>query len=237
MTVEPTGLPLIITRPQPDAATSAAKAVAMGMDAVAMPLFAARPIAWQCPDAGDFDALLLTSAHAARLAGPDLGRLRGLPCFAVGAATARAAGEAGLNVAMAGTGGAQALIDQMMAAGFCRLLWLCAADHMVLAVPGAHLTTLPCYRADPVTPPAAWHRAVRQPAVLAVYSARVAAHLATLVGDERRHLHLAVIGSRAAAAAGHGWAAIAVADAPNDAALLSKARLLCHKAGKRVDDA
>ena len=38
----------------------------------------------------DFDALLLTSAAAARLGGPGLACLAALPVYAVGAATARA---------------------------------------------------------------------------------------------------------------------------------------------------
>src|SRR3546814_9776925 len=53
--------------------------------------------------AQDFDALLLTSAFAAREAGPEIARLATLPVYAVGDATARAAEAAGLTVAMTGT--------------------------------------------------------------------------------------------------------------------------------------
>src|SRR3546814_14720617 len=75
----------------------------MGFPAHAMPLFAARPVGWRAPAAQDFDALLLTSAFAARLAGPEIARPVTLPVHAVGDAAARAAEAAGLTVAMSGT--------------------------------------------------------------------------------------------------------------------------------------
>ena len=84
------GCPLIVTRPEPGNSSTVERARAMGLDARAIPLFAARPLDWTPPAAANFDALLFTSASAARLAGAGLASLSPLPAYAVGAATADA---------------------------------------------------------------------------------------------------------------------------------------------------
>ena len=148
--------PLIVTRPEPGNGATVARARAMGLDARAMPLFAARPLEWTAPAAADFDALLLTSAAAARLAGPGLASLASLPVYAVGAATADAANAAGLTVAMAGTADAQQLLDDMASQDVRSILWLCGRDRSGFDARGAAITPLPCYAVDPVPPPAEW---------------------------------------------------------------------------------
>jgi uroporphyrinogen-III synthase len=65
------------------------------MEAIAAP-FTVQPVAWDAP--GDVDALLIGSANAIRHAGPGLAAYAGLPTYTVGAATAQAAREAGLDV-------------------------------------------------------------------------------------------------------------------------------------------
>lgn len=227
------GLPLIITRPSPGAEASAARAIAMGIDAHALPLLAARVLAWRSPDPAGFDALLLTSARAPNLAGTAIAALSTLPCYAVGEATAAAARAAGLAPVQTGSGDAQHLLDAMVAARRCRILWPCGRDHIMLAAGGAMLVPLPCYAVDPVEPPPLWHAMIARPAVIAVHSARAARHLSERVGGMRNYLKLAVISPAVAVAAGSGWAEIAVADTPDDAALLAKARALCHK-GEQV---
>jgi len=223
------GLPLIVTRADPGGAATAARAAAMGLDARHLPLFAARPLAWTPPDPAAFDALLLTSARAARLAGPGLARLTGLPVHAVGAATAAAATEAGLTVAATGERGAQRLLDDMTSQRIARILWLCGRDRSTFDARGAALVPLACYAVDPVPPPSAWAEAVAAPAVLLAHSVRGAQRLAELVPTRRARLALAAISPSVAAAAGEGWASVAVAERPDDAALLAEAHALCHK--------
>ncbi|MFX5858474.1 hypothetical protein ABTE63_19170, partial [Acinetobacter baumannii] len=66
-------------------------------------------------------------------------------------------------------------------------------------------------------------------AVALVHSPRAGARLAGLIdaaGLPRAALRLAAISHRAAAAAGQGWAAIAIADQPSDAALIAAAHSL-----------
>src|SRR3546814_8743187 len=69
------GPPLIVTRPEPGNTATTLRARAMGFEVHAMPLFAARPVDWRAPAAQVFDALLLTSAFAAREAGSEIARL------------------------------------------------------------------------------------------------------------------------------------------------------------------
>ena len=223
------GLPLIVTRPDPGGAATVARARAMGLDARHRPLFAARPLAWTAPDPGDFDALLLTSAQAARLGGAALARLAPLPVHAVGAATAEAASAAGLRVVEVGATDGQALVDAMTSRGVTRILWLCGRDRTRFDTRGAAITALPCYAADAVTPPADWPALVAAPAVLLAHSRRAAERIAALVPDARAHLALVAISAKAASAAGAGWGDVAVAERPDDAAMLALARALCHK--------
>ena len=227
-----TGPPLIVTRPEPGNAATMERARAMGFDARAMPLFAAHPIAWSAPAPADFDALLLTSAFAARLAGPELARLAALPVHAVGAATASAAEAAGLTVARSGAADGQRLLDDMTSENIRNILWLCGRDRSEFDAPGAAITPLPCYAVDPVPPPAGWAELIAAPAVLLAHSTRAARRISDLVGDARAHLSLAAISPAVAAAAGEGWRDLAIADQPGDVAILAQARALWHKGAK-----
>ena len=226
------GLPLIVTRPEPGNAATVGQAKKLGLDARAMPLFAARPLEWSAPAAENFDALLLTSAVAARLAGADLAKLSSLPVYAVGAATARAAEDAGLTVAMTGSTDAQRLLDGMTPQNIRTILWLCGRDRAEFDTRGATITALPCYAVDPVPPPAEWSTLIAAPAILLAHSARAAERISDLIGDERGHLSLVTISASVAAAAGQGWRDLAIAGQPNDAAMLAEARALWHKGAK-----
>src|SRR3546814_17961971 len=94
----------------------------MGLDAHHLPLFAARPLSWRAPDPAGFDALLLTSAQAARLGGEDLAKLSALPVHAVGAVTAAAAEAAGLRGVAVGEADAQQLLYALTETRIRRLL-------------------------------------------------------------------------------------------------------------------
>lgn len=222
------GLPLIVTRADPGGAATVERAKTLGLDARHLPLFAARPLDWAVPADG-FDALLLTSAQAVRLAGPGLANLAGLPVYAVGPATAAAAEAAGLAVVMTGPGDGQSLLDAMASQDIGHILWLCGRDRSAFDARNARLTSLPVYAVDPVDPPPGWSEAIAEPAVLLAHSARGAAWIAELVGNARGHLSLVAISGAAAAAAGEGWRKIALAEQPDDASMLAAARILCQK--------
>lgn len=222
-------LPLIVTRADPGGEATVGRALAMGLDARHLPLFAARSLDWTVPDARDFDALLLTSAQAVRLAGADLARLATLPAYAVQRATAEAAEEAGLHVAMTGDSDARSLLDAMTSRKVRRILWLSGLDRSDLDARGASLVAVPCYAVEPVDPPSGWTDAIAAPAVLLAHSARGAERIAALAGHACSHLSLVAISRTVAAAAGPGWHEIAVAARPDDASMLAEAHALCHK--------
>jgi uroporphyrinogen-III synthase len=225
--------PVLVTRAEPGNAATVARARDQGLDARAMPLFAAGAIGWRAPDPGDFDALLLTSAQALHLAGAELEKLAGLAAYAVGAATAAAAAAAGLNVAMTGPGDAQSLVDAMASSGkTSNILWLCGRERTAFNALGVRLVPLPVYAVDPVDPPSDWALLIAEPAAILAHSARGAARIAELVGPDRGHLSLVAISTAAAAAAGQGWAAVTVTERPDDAAMVTAAYALCQKAQK-----
>ncbi|HMO76170.1 MAG TPA: uroporphyrinogen-III synthase [Sphingopyxis sp.] len=229
-------LPVLVTRAEPGNAATVARARAMGLDARGIPLFAAHALSWEAPDPEGHDALLLTSAQAVRLAGPQLGRLAALPAFAVGTATAAAAEAAGLRVAMTGEGTVQPLIDAMASGEMLprppRILWLCGRDRTVFDARGARLEPLACYAVDPVDPPPLWVGLTAAPAVILAHSVRGAERVDALTDARRSHLSLVAISEAVARAAGEGWAEVAVTRPPDDAAMVTAAHIMCQKARK-----
>ncbi|VXC75507.1 uroporphyrinogen-III synthase [Sphingomonas sp. 8AM] len=207
----------LVLRPEPGNARTCAALAATGLEPVALPLFAAAPLDWSPPDPTAFDALLLTSAQAVRLAGDGLARLAGLPVVAVGAATAAAARAAGLDVAIVGDGDAAAAVAR--AAAFPRLLHLAGREH----VAQPRVSALPVYASEPVVvAPDALAAALD--AVVLLHSARAAQRFAMLAGRlPRAQIRLAALSSAVAAAAGGGWAKVVVAERPGDAALIQAA--------------
>jgi uroporphyrinogen-III synthase len=82
---------VLVTRPEPQGAATAALLEARGHVAHRFPLARIECLAADLPPPAAVDAVLLTSANAAFA----LGDLAALPVYAVGAATGRAAGAAG----------------------------------------------------------------------------------------------------------------------------------------------
>ncbi len=88
---------VLVLRPEDGARRTAARLEALGHEAICAPLI--EPAATgENPPAGDFDALIATSAQAFRFAPPErLAALAGRPLLCVGARTAQAAREAGFS--------------------------------------------------------------------------------------------------------------------------------------------
>jgi uroporphyrinogen-III synthase len=206
---------VLVLRPEPGNARTCAALIAAGLEPVALPLFAAVPVAWSPPDPAAYDALLLTSAQAVRLAGKGLARVAGLPVVAVGAATAAAARAAGLDVAIVGDGDAAAAVSR--AGKFPRLLHLAGREHV--AQPGAAATSV--VYASEALPVAQETLAAAIDAVAMLHSARAAQRFALLSKDlARQRIGIAALSPAIAAAAGPGWRRVIVADRPDDHALI-----------------
>ncbi|MEA3081779.1 MAG: uroporphyrinogen-III synthase, partial [Sphingomonadales bacterium] len=174
-------------------------------------------------EAGGFDGLLLTSANALRFGGEGLAALRGLKVYAVGEATAEAAREAGFDVAATGDLGVGRLLGWIEPN--LKLLHACGADRHETPGVRQEIAQMTVYRAKAVDDPDL--RAAEGNLVL-IHSPRAGQRFAELV-DDRGTISIAAISAAAAKAVGDGWKAIAVADQPNDDALLALAASLCEK--------
>jgi uroporphyrinogen-III synthase len=210
--------PLAVLRPEPGNAATAARIAAEGGRAIRLPLFAVRPLPWTAPDPAAYDALLVTSANAIRAAGPQLATLAGLPTYVVGTATAEAATTAGLRVEMVGDADGTELAERAVRVGMTRALHLAGRDRAVATLPGV-ARVVEVYASEPTAiDPAAL--AALHGAVALVHSPRAGARLAELATDPGATA-LAAISARAAAAAGEGWAAVAIAAQPDDAGVVA----------------
>jgi uroporphyrinogen-III synthase len=214
---------LFVLRPQPGADETVARATALGLDVVAMPLFAIERVEWAAPGPAEVDALLMTSANAVREAGDGLARYRALPVHAVGEATAAAARDAGFAIASIGNNGAAQAVEAIPAG--LRLLHLCGEHRRLPPAARQHITSNTVYRSRALPPPAMLPGIEGQ--VAAVHSPRAAARLAELVAD-RSKIRIAAISAAAAAAAGGGWERVEAAGTPADAQLLALAARLCQ---------
>lgn len=215
--------PVAVLRPEPGNAATAARAEALGLRVIRLPLFAVREVDWTPPAATDHDALILTSGNTVRHGGEGLAVLRALPVFAVGEQTAIAARAAGFEVRATGTTDASALITLVENSGFTRAVYVGGRDRMI--APGGPISAERIvYASDPLPiTPQALGTLVGSTALL--HSARAARRLAALVED-RSGLHIAALSPAILAAAGPGWAQTAVAASPDDRALFAAASIL-----------
>jgi uroporphyrinogen-III synthase len=214
---------LLVLRPEPGASATVDKARSLGLDAVAAPLFHIEAIDWDAPDAAGFDGLLLTSANAVRSAGEELRSLRGLKAYAVGTATADAARQAGFDVAAAGDAGVERLLGSIPPN--LRLLHLCGKDRREPEGAPQTITSLAVYQATPIDRP---DLAGKEGSIALIHSPRAGRRFAELV-ESRGTTGIAAISAAAADAVGEGWKEVAVADRPDDEALLALAARLCNK--------
>jgi uroporphyrinogen-III synthase len=227
---------LLIVRPQPGASETAARADAIGLEPVVAPLFVAQPLPWNPPPADGLDAVMLTSAQAARLAGPRIAAYARLPCYAVGESTAAAARSVGFADVRCGDADGQALLALAAREGVSRLLHLCGRNRRSYEQAGIAIARVRVYAVDgvPALPQAA-AEALRAGCVTLLHSPRAAAHFGTLCeaeGVDRSGVALAAISPAAAEAAGSGWETLAVAQRPRDEPLLELAAKLCKTAGR-----
>lgn len=219
---------VLILRPAPGATATARLVAQAGCEPVPVALFEVAPIAWTLPDRA-FDALVMTSANAARHGGARLAALRHLPLFVVGDATAAAARAAGFERVTVGDGDADdiaRLLDADLDPG-ARVLHLCGTKRRALPT-RATVTELPVYTLVPRGLDAAEHQALAEGQVALVHAASAGARLGELMPPGARdRMHIVAISDRAAAACGIGWRSIAVAAQPRQDAMLELVAALC----------
>ncbi|WP_380783190.1 uroporphyrinogen-III synthase [Sphingomonas sp. R86520] len=213
---------VVVVRPEPGNARSAAALRALGLDVRQVPLFAVTSVDWSTPDPTGFDGLLLTSANAVRHGGAGLDALKRLPVIAVGAATAAAATEAGFAVAVTGSSNARDAVSEARDRGFARLLHLAGRDRNPT---GDGVEPIIVYASDDLPIDAALARSFAGTVVL-LHSERAAARLKDVLdtaGVDRSGIEIAAISAAVADAAGSSWAAVSIAPQPTDPALVALA--------------
>lgn len=226
---------LLVTRPGVGGEATAARLRALGHEVLLSPLFALKPVDWELPNFA-VDAVLLTSANAARLAGDKIAECTCLPCYAVGAATAQAAKAAGFKDVIAGEADAADILARAAADGVQSMLHLAGRDHRDTGYPAIKLERRIVYAADPVGQfDAATEAALCGGTIdwTLLYSPRAARHFAVLVDRlaiPRAALGLAALSAAVAEAAGSGWREVRSSQLPQEQALFAALLGLCEKA-------
>jgi uroporphyrinogen-III synthase len=183
---------VLVTRPEPGAARTAARLAALGHQPILLPLSETRPLPTDdvmLP--ADAAAVAVTSANALRHAQTSLlGRLAHLPCYAVGRRTGEASRNAGFGPVSEGPGDAAGLAEAIgpkLAGG--TLVYLCGRERFPgfeadLAASGVRVHAVETYDTVPLDWPSEavaarlGHRSVT---ALLLYSARAAQAAAALL--------------------------------------------------------
>ena len=226
---------MLILRSEPGARRTAAAAAALGFQPILSPFL--RIVRCGGLSESDFDgiqALAFTSGAAVAAAAADFpqgagARMRALPAYCVGDATAALAREAGFAHVVSAMGDAAALRE--------KLRELAAQNGAVLHLRGAQLaarlshpegpqvverTLYDARRLEQLPPEAA--AALAAPTVVLIHSRRIAEAFAYLLESEMaKNAHVFAISARAAEPlSAPPCASVSIARQPNDAALLER---------------
>lgn len=226
--------PLFVLRPEPGNAATSAVAKAHGLTVHSHPLFETMSVDWDAPDPARYVGVIMTSANAARLAGPQLQRFVHLPLYAVGEVTAEAARVAGFTSIVAGDGDVERLLGRIATLGLHRLLHLSGADIHPFEPHGVEMDRCVVYASLPLSPAPGLLDAIEDGGVAMLHSPRAAKQFAAVIdahGFDRSSLAIAAISKRTAESAGSGWQQVSVATLPRDHALLECALALCQTGG------
>lgn len=206
-----TPLRIVVTRPQDDAARTAAVLRGMGHEVLTEPLLTVQPLEVPLPPPQAVGGLLLTSANGVRMldraAGalplPQAQALRSLPAYAVGDQTARALRECGFHTVLSADGDVgvlAGLVRRVHPADGLPLLHVAgtdrAGDLTALLAPEYPVQRVVLYRAETATAfSPAFQQALSGGAVdvVLLYSPRTAVTFATLIDACGARDHLRVV--------------------------------------------
>lgn len=221
---------VLVTRPDPGAAETAAAIAGRGHVPILAPLLTIEPVPGPALDLTGYDAVAVTSANGVRALAGRSGR-RDLPLYAVGGRTAALARDLGFARVHSADGDVADLSRRLADAGPGRVLHVAGADLAGDLTPaGVEVTRLTAYRAvEAAALPDTALAALRngQVAYVTLFSPRTAASfvrlaekagLSPLAGDWTA---LCLSAAVAQAAAGFGFADRRIAARPDAASLLA----------------
>jgi uroporphyrinogen-III synthase len=225
---------VLITRPRADAERTAERVRALGHEPVLAPLIRIVPTGSALP-ARMPDAILATSRNAVEAIGSEVGRMSGIPFFAVGPETAAAARAAGFDAVTDGGGSAAKLAGAVLASypAGARLLYIAGRPrkpHLEAALSGDHvLEVVEVYRSVPAATLSSGARSLLAAGggrVAVLHASRNAADVFIRLADEagagegaRLALHLVVSEDAAEPLRRAGCREIRVASRPTPEAL------------------
>ncbi len=225
---------MLVTRPRHQAAGLMTALRLRGFTAIAAPVLDMHVTDMAIP-AGDFDALVFTSANGVTaFAGRDA--RRDIDVYAVGSATAATARKAQFSRVVSGEAGAVALAEILrgrLAPG-ARVLHAAGRDVAVdlgdaLAGSGITVERVTLYDMEPLAAlPSDALAAISRGAAVFLHSARSAAAFGALAGDVSKVLAICQSAPIAAVASGFAFRKVVTAAQPSEAAMLD-----CLEAVKR----
>lgn len=224
------GRPVIVTRAEPGASDTMARLEAMGLDAIGSPMLALVRRDAPLPDLSAIHHLVFTSANGVRFLAESTG-FRGAKAWCVGPSTAEAARQAGFRQVHEGAGDAQDLAGDMIAAlpagstGVLHVANEAAAGELVarLRAAGIPAEFLALYETRPVEEltPAAEAALAGGPAFVLIHSAKGAGAFSNAASRLDKAMIIAISDAAARPLQGRDIAALHIATAPNEDALLA----------------
>lgn len=215
--------PVFIFRPEPGNTATCARASALGLTPISVPLFRIESVTWDAPDPKDYAVMMMTSANAARFAGPQLEHYTQIPLFAVGAATEASARDKGFAAIVAGKENVAHLLATIATLGAQKILHLCGESLAAQPNMGLEIDQRIVYRSVPIPQSLGQLDEALKPVICLVHSPRAAARFAELCNAqhiEKSRISIVAISETAAKAVGSGWEKVAVAANPRDDAML-----------------
>ncbi|RAN39342.1 uroporphyrinogen-III synthase [Hyphomonas sp. GM-8P] len=223
-------LPVIVTRAEPGASETMARLAAMDVTPIASPMLSLARLDVEMPDLSGVQHLVFTSANGVRFFS-EASSLRAVKAWCVGPSTAAAAREAGFAAVYEGAGDAAALAADILVAlpegteGVLHVANEAAAGDLVArlkegGLPAEFLALYETRPSEDLTPEAEAALAAG-PACVLIHSAKGAAAFAWAAGDLDQAIVVAISEAAARPLQGREVAAIHVAEAPNEDALLA----------------
>ena len=193
------------------------------------PIFTSVAVDWDIPG-GVFDAVMLTSEAAPRLAGAGARHFTDLPTFCVGPATMAAAMAAGFVNVIPGPGGAIPLARMITAQGHHHILHLAARDRTPMPPELATMTACTVYTAEvgELSDEALTALNAGEIDWVLLFSRRSAIEFGAACPN-RAAVSVAAISEDVATAAGSGWRNMVIATEASELAVLAAAGLTCDK--------
>lgn len=233
---------LILLRPNAGADQSAAIARGHGFDPIIAPASEIHPLPWDMPPAHDFDAIMITSANALRMANKSqttdaLRQYSHLPLFAVGKATAQLARDMGFTIAAIGKGGAKALWPLINEYGAKNIVRLVGRDYVPLDDKHVNFTTITVYEARALPMHPTLEKLLRQnvgPHIIAFHSARAVQIFDNYIKelaqqgftfDKSAHFAAALaptIGDAINQSEGKQWQAVIISSSASDSVMIAE---------------